>query len=115
MPSRRVLIVGTLLFVISLGAGVWWFMQREHEVLFVVPPGATASLQAGEALEILPATIVLQKNDTLIIRNDDSVAVQIGPFPIEPGQRFIRRYMNKGTFDLLCSVHQGEKLRVIVE
>ena len=74
-----------------------------------------ARLAAGEQVEVLPQTITLRRNDTLVIRNDDTQPVQIGPFPIAPGQRFVQQYVDAGTIDLVCSVHQGERLRIVVE
>jgi plastocyanin len=51
----------------------------------------------------------------LIIRNDDAAAVQIGPFPVAPGQGFIQTYHNRGTYELVCSIHEGQRLRIVVE
>ncbi|MFN3374612.1 MAG: hypothetical protein ACK44M_13710, partial [Chloroflexus sp.] len=67
-------------------------------------------------VNIFPSTIVidLRYHDTLIIQNNDSVEVTIGPFRIVPGQRFVQRYWNPGTYELICSVHQGEQLRIEV-
>jgi plastocyanin len=115
-PFRRLLPLSLLAGLILLGIGViWWQHQRPHEVVFAVPPGTVARQAAGTAISVLPATITLQQNDVLIIRNDDTVPVQIGPFPIMPGQRFVQQYFNAGTYDLVCTIHQGQRLRIVVE
>lgn len=116
--DRRIVVVGAaLIAVVALAAGLvwWWNAQRGREVVFAVPPGTVARLAAGERVEVLPQTITLRRNDTLVIRNDDTQPVQIGPFPIAPGQRFVQQYVDAGTIDLVCSVHQGERLRIVVE
>jgi hypothetical protein len=107
------------LLVLALGSAVWWLSAWRAEarrVEFVVPPGTAARLAAGEEPAILPQTITLTLGlrDTLVIRNEDTQSVQIGPFKIEPGQQFVQRYYNPGTYDLVCSIHESEQLRVIV-
>ena len=116
--DRRIVTIGAIVILVvalAVGLGWWWSARRGREVVFAVPPGTVARLAAGEKVEVLPRTIVLKRNDTLVIRNDDTQPVQIGPFPIAPGQRFVQQYADAGTIDLVCSVHQGERLRIVVE
>jgi hypothetical protein len=115
--TRRLLLALALggLAALALGAGWWWNAQRGREVVFAVPAGTAARLEAGEAVQVLPQTIRLRQNDTLIIRNDDTAMVQIGPFPVAPGQRFVQQYYNRGTYTLVCSFHGGEDLKIVVE
>lgn len=108
------------LVIVVAGAGYWYLNQRredERQLIFTVPPGSVARLAAGEELDILPSTIQLslRGQDTLIIRNDDTETIQVGPFTIAPGQQFQQRYYNPGTYDLVCTLHESERLRVIVE
>lgn len=115
MRQRGVVIGIAVVIVALLGAAWWWSTQRGREVVFTIPPQTSVRLAAGEDVQVLPETITLQRNDTLIIRNDDSENVQIGPFLVMPGQRFIQQYYNRGTYELLCSVHKGDQIRIIVE
>ena len=117
IDRRRALIGAALVVLVALAASLawWWSAQRGREVVFAVPPGTVARLAAGESLQVLPQTIMLKRNDTLVIRNDDTELVQIGPFPVAPGQRFVQQYVDAGTIDLVCSVHPGERLRIVVE
>lgn len=113
---RRAAIFGAILVVaLALGGAAWWYSHQGQEIVYAIPPGTSVRLAAGEAVEVLPLTIALKQNDTLIIRNDDTAAVQIGPFPIAPGQRFIQRYTSTGTYDLVCSLHEGQRLQVVVK
>lgn len=88
-----------------------------RQLVFVIPPGTVARQAAGEQVSILPDTITLTlgQRDTLVIRNDDSQPVQIGPFKIAPGQRFEQQYFNRGTFDLVCTLHQTQRLKVVIQ
>ena len=100
--------------------GYQYMEQRrteERSLIFAVPPGSVARIQAGEELELLPSTIRLSLHgkDTLVIRNDDTQSITVGPFLIAPGQRFEQRYYNAGTYDLICTLHSSQRLRVVVE
>jgi hypothetical protein len=108
------------LALLALGAaGWWWYRGRDEarQVVYAVPPGTVARLAAGEELAVLPDQInlTLGARDILVIRNDDTQPVQVGPFKVEPGQRFTQRYYNRGTYDLICSIHRSERLRIVVE
>lgn len=120
--NRRWLIGGALvaLVALALAAAAWWQSgpsAEERQVVYSVPPGTVARMATGEHLDVLPATIALTlgKQDILVIRNDDSQPIQVGPFKIEPGQRFVQQYYNRGTFDLICTIHENERLRIIIE
>jgi hypothetical protein len=107
------------LLILALGGAAWWLSgpsETARQVIYTVPPGTAARLAAGENVEVLPPTIslTLNQHDILIIRNDDTQPVQIGPFKIEPGQRFVQRYYNRGAYDLVCSIHASQRLRIIV-
>lgn len=120
--SRRaaLMALGALTLLIGLGLGAVLLLReaRSEARSYVVrvPPGTAAHLAAGEPVEIFPQRIELKLSqyDTLVIRNDDSETVTIGPYRIAPGQRFVQRYEGPGTFDLICSVHPGEQLRIVV-
>lgn len=119
VPPSIVTVAGMVVLAASLGGAVgYWHTQRqlERQVVYVIPPGTVERLEAGEAVDVLPATIelTLGRRDVLVIRNDDSRPVTIGPFKVAPGQQFTQRYHNAGTYDLICSIHPGEQLRVVV-
>ncbi|MFQ3632434.1 hypothetical protein [Roseiflexus sp.] len=116
---RVALVILALVAISGVGAGFWYESQRrsaERYLVFVVPLGSVARLAAGEELEILPQTIELslQGKDTLVIRNEDVQPIQVGPFKIDPGQQFEQRYYNPGTYDLICTLHTSQRLRIVV-
>jgi hypothetical protein len=114
----RQLILGGLLLAALAGAGLWArdCLEQRRQVVFVIPAGTSAQVAAGGEVSVLPATIELERNlrDTLVIRNEDTEALQIGPYLIAPGQQFVQRYPNRGTFDLICTIHESQRMRVVV-
>ena len=103
-----IIVAAALLALTQLGG------HEAREVAFVVPPGTAERLAAGETVSVLPSTILLRVGDTLVIRNDDTAAVQVGPFRVDPGQRLAHQYRNPGTYELECSVHADGTLRIVV-
>ncbi|OAN44288.1 hypothetical protein A6A03_17205 [Chloroflexus islandicus] len=111
------ILLATIAIIAAAGVFLWQSTaNRQRQLVYEIPPGTAARLAAGEEVNIFPSTIVidLRYHDTLIIQNNDSAEVTIGPFRIVPGQRFVQRYWNPGTYELICSVHQGEQLRIEV-
>ena len=116
----RAIVAAALVATIALGLGAWRWQEwraETRQLVFVIPPGTAARLAAGEEQQVLPQTIELELGgqDTLVIRNDDSAAAVIGPYKIDPGQRFVQRYYNAGTYDMICSLHAGARMRVVVK
>ncbi|WP_298817391.1 cupredoxin domain-containing protein [Chloroflexus sp.] len=114
---RVVILLTTVAIIVAVGLWLWQATtNRQRQLVFEIPPGTAARLAAGEEVNIFPSTIVidLRQHDTLVIQNNDSAEVTIGPFRIVPGQRFVQRYWGPGVYELVCSVHQGEQLRIEV-
>ena len=122
---RWVLIAVGILFVvgvIAINYAGWyesWRQAREatRQLVYVVPAGTTAKLGAGQAVNVLPGTVELQigAQDTLVIRNEDYLPIDVGGVKIETGQSYIQQFTEPGTFDLVCSVHVSDKIRVVVK
>lgn len=115
--ARLAILLATIAIIAAAGIVLWQATaNRQRQLIFEIPPGTAARLAAGEEVTIFPSTIVidLRYHDTLIIQNNDNAEVTIGPFRIVPGQRFVQRYWSPGTYELICSVHQGEQLRIEV-
>lgn len=116
----RLISLLSLLFLLGLTLTLLWLQQQRQEavrsLVVRVEPGSAARMAAGEVLLVFPQQINLRlsEQDTLVIRNDDSEPITIGPYRIAPGQQFVQRYTSPGTFDLLCSIHASGKLRVVV-
>lgn len=116
--TPRLVVLFVAIAIIAIGGSLLWqaTTNRQRQLVFEIPPGTVARLAAGEEVNIFPSTIIvdLRQHDTLVIQNNDSAEVTIGPFRIVPGQRFVQRYWSPGVYELICSVHQGEQLRIEV-
>jgi len=80
----------------------------DNEYWIVVPQGA----QEFSGLYVdafIPETISLSLSgqDTLVIRNDDLVQNNIGPFVVAPGETLRQRFNEPGRFIGECSLSQG--------
>ena len=88
----------------------------ERELVYVIPKGAAA--RAGRDGEVpLPSTVrlVLGVRDILVLRNDDTVPMQIGPLRLAPGQSYRLPFHQPGALQLACSFHQGIGFVLFVE
>ncbi len=107
--------------VLLLAFAAAWKWERDHakdhEIIFIVPPG-TAVLQAnGKDDLMLPRQIwlVAGEYDTLIIRNLDAFPVRVGPFKLEAGQQYRQRFRNEGEVKLVCTtMYHEEQMQIVV-
>lgn len=81
----------------------------------VVPPGTQRRLQAGEKVEIMPATLKLRVGDTLHIRNDDYADQVVGPYTVKGKSEMRMTYGVAGTYQGFCAVSPGEQFLIVVE
>ncbi len=111
--------------VLALGGIVVWSIPRwrapnappvAQELVYVVPRGTIANQGLGGTVNVLPNVVELTvgRQDTLVIRNEDQYPIDVGGVLIHPGQQYKQRFTKPGTFDLVCSVHSDDKIRVIV-
>ena len=54
-------------------------------VELVIPPGTAELIAAGEKIPEIPQEMVFVVGDTLLVRNEDKVAHQMGPLWVPPG------------------------------
>lgn len=120
MLRKISLVVVILILFTGIGFTIFGLYQERREaqrsLVVRVEPGTAAMLAAGEPLELFPQelTLRLSEHDTLVVQNDDVEPLTIGPYRIAPGQRFVQRYMSPGVFELYCSLHGDENLRIVV-
>ena len=88
-----------------------------RDALFEIPKGTWARRMAGDLVDILPQKIVLTLgvNDTLLLRNKDSVPQVFGPVLIMPGQDFRLPFDTVSVNEFNCTAHASGSMKVIVE
>jgi hypothetical protein len=74
----------------------------------VIPRGAAARPGGGNPFA-LPSVVhlVLGVRDILVLRNDDTVPMQLGPVRLAPGQSYRLSFHQPGAIQLACSLHQA--------
>jgi hypothetical protein len=82
---------------------------------YVIPAGTGARLDAGEEVEILPASLTVRVGDVIRIDNLDDRTHAVGPFSVGSGQSLTQRFSSPGTLEGVCSVHPDGRLRLVVE
>lgn len=83
-------------------------------VTYVVDAGTGELLDAGEAVEIMPAEVRLSVGDTLVIRNDDDRDYVIGPYFVRAGETLQQTYTRAQELTGACELSGHGELRVVV-
>ncbi|MEM8530585.1 MAG: hypothetical protein AAGF95_07070 [Chloroflexota bacterium] len=122
LRSSRLLFFSIMIvpiLLIGFGGFWWWNEQRTEarQLVYTIPAGTMDRVLAGEEVSVLPGTINLTVGyqDILVIQNDDTQPIDIGTFRLAPGQQYRQQFFNPGTFELVCSVHADQELRVEVQ
>lgn len=76
------------------------------ELWIVIPLGAQAMIREGHAMDLVPSELHLSLSgqSTLIIRNDDVVEHNVGPFFVRPGETIRQTFYSTGEFKGTCSI-----------
>jgi hypothetical protein len=107
-----VLAVAVVVSVLAFVVGTMLIASGET-VTYVIPAGTGAAVDAGEAVEIIPATIELSVGDTLQFINDDTRPHVIGPWTVMPGTDFSFTFDEAADFSAPCSAHPDRAVRII--
>jgi plastocyanin len=77
---------------------------------YTIPVGAGEALDAGEPLEILPATLEATVGETIEIVNLDDRGHNVGPWFIGANETLRQEFTSPGTFEGVCTVHPSGQL-----
>lgn len=72
---------------------------------YVIPVGSGEKIAQGEALDILPRELDARVGETIMIRNEDTIAHSLGPWFVGPGETLRQRFLTVGVYEGTCSVH----------
>ena len=72
---------------------------------FTIPPGTADRIADGEAIEIVPAELVVHVGDAIRIVNNDSEDHIVGVFFVASGETLTQRFNSEGVLEGECSVH----------
>lgn len=87
--------------------------EFQHD--YLIPAGTAARIAGGEAIEIVPAELVVEVGDALRIVNEDSADHIVGVFFVAAGETLTQRFNSEAVLEGECSVHPSGSftLRVV--
>ncbi len=72
---------------------------------FVIPPGASDAVAAGEPLRIVPAHFEAKVGESVRIVNNDRRGHNVGPWYVGSSETLTQKFTSAGIYEGLCSVH----------
>jgi plastocyanin len=78
---------------------------QEATYEFVIPPGASDALAAGEPLRIVPAYFEAKVGESVRIVNNDRRGHNVGPWYVGSNETLRQKFTSPGIYEGLCSVH----------
>lgn len=75
------------------------------QIEYVIPAGTAERVAAGESVASLPSNWVFIVGDVLVLRNEDDVNHQFGPFWAPAGSTLTVPMQRASAFSYLCSIH----------
>lgn len=83
-------------------------------ITYTVPEGTSEKLFFGETVEIMPTEVLLDVGDTLVIRNEDSQTMAVGPFTVRGGETLEQTFSRPQTLVGECSLSGTGEIRLVV-
>jgi plastocyanin len=81
---------------------------------YTIPAGTGDKIDAGEAVEVLPARLDVRLGDHITIDNQDGRNHVIGPFYVPAGDVMEHTFVAAGEFAGACSAHASGEIVVVV-
>jgi len=81
----------------------------EADYEYVIPDGTADRLAQGEVVEIMPSTLTVRVGEVLVIRNQDRVGQQVGPFWVGAGETLTQRFSRPGRLEGACVLQPSGK------
>ena len=118
---RRIwLVLGTLVVVLVVGALVATIISgtsaaRVHKIYeYTVPPGTVAGIERGEKIYIFPSHLDVRVGDQLVIHNDDTRVVEVGPYTVDRNALLTQTFTQPGTIVGICTIHPSGRVTINV-
>lgn len=81
---------------------------------YVIDPGTGARIDAGEQVDILPATLEVHVGEVIEIVNLDDRGHLVGPFYAGAGETVRQRFASEGTFIGECTAHPSGMIEITI-
>jgi len=119
---RRIwLVLGTLVVVLATVAIVATGASRSgtgraHRIYeYTVPPGTVAAIERGEKIYIFPSHLDVRVGDQLVIHNDDTRVVEVGPYTVDRNALLTQTFTQPGTIVGICTIHPSGRVTINVD
>jgi len=107
-------VMGAVLVAVAWTAFGADLMAPPRDVQLVIPRGTAALLAAGQP-SALPAQVILDQDDRLILINQDVVAHTLGSWVIKPGSSITIDATSPIASVFTCSIHRSGSFGIIVQ
>jgi hypothetical protein len=90
--------------------------EELRQYVIVIPAGTAERLAAGDETNAPPHSfeLVLGVRDVLVIKNEDSVWHQVGPYRVAPGHTLQQRFSRPGTIQAACTITSSQQVEIVV-
>ncbi len=103
------MLFGSIVLVVARDASP----TRSHKTFeYTVPPGTTARIEAGEQLFVFPGRLVVHVGDQLVIHNNDTTVVEVGPYTVDRNATLAQNFNSPGTIVGICTIHPSGKVTI---
>ena len=82
---------------------------------YVIPAGTAERVEAGESVASLPSNWVFIVGDVLVLRNEDDVNHQLGPFWAPAGSTLTIPMESASKFNYLCTIHPSGSIDLQIQ
>lgn len=89
--------------------------DTEFEYDYVIPAGTAARVEAGEAVEVVPAELTVRVGEDIRIVNEDDADHAVGVFFVPAGRILTQHFNSPGVLEGQCDVHPSGNFKLIVE
>jgi plastocyanin len=107
-----VVVVALVVMVVALSQGGAGRSGRVYE--YTVPQGTTARIEAGEQLNVFPRDLEVRVGDRLVIHNDDTTVVEVGPYTVNRNATLEQTFTKPGTIVGICTIHPSGRVTITV-
>ena len=110
-----VLVAVTIVTLVSVAVRSTGTTQSNRVFNYTVAPGTSARIEAGEKLYIFPSHLDARVGDQLVIHNNDTRVVEVGPYTIDRNATLQQTFTRPGTIIGICTIHPSGRVTIDVK
>jgi hypothetical protein len=105
-----IIVLGALLAAATHHPG-----RHSHKIYeYTVPVGTVARIEAGAKIYIFPRSLAVRVGDQLVIHNDDTRVVEVGPYTVDRNATLAQTFNQPGTIVGICTIHPSGRVTINV-